>query len=118
MDNEIKIVPLENCKSYSFDYVVCSNKISIIRENCIYFQRGVIALLGNPKEVNIGIDEQNKAMLIIPADTRLRTKKYVVKSKHIYCREVIAKIRQITKSKIFEVTFDRDLGGLLVKLGD
>ena len=104
-------------KSYCFDFGV-ANRISIIANQYIYLPNEVLALIGNAKEVNIGIDEKNKEMLINPLDTRLQAPKYEIRKRKIYCKKIIEAISNITESKRFKVTLDRELGGLFVNLGE
>lgn len=104
-------------KSYCFDFG-CTNIISIIANQYIYFPNEVISLIGNVKEVNIGIDKQNKVMLIKPLETRMQAIKYEIRNRKIYCRKIIEAINNITERKRFKVMLDRELGGLLVNLGD
>ena len=105
-------------KSYCFDFGV-TNQLKIISNKYFYLNNFLLGLIGNPTEVNIGIDEQNKAMLIIPVDKRLGlVRAYKINRNKIYNDTTIKKVLNITSKKSFEVVFDRELGGLLVNLGD
>ena len=102
-------------KSYSFDFG-CTDRISLVAERYLYLSPEVFIKMGSPREVNIGIDEQNRAMLIKPLDEKLIAKRYLIGNRKIYCGKIIEKIREITQETSFEVTLDKQLGGLLVQL--
>lgn len=103
-------------KSYCFDFGLL-NKISIIAKY-LYFNSYTLGLLNNPQEVMIGIDRENKAMLIKAVDERLCCKKYKVNRQKIYSDRIVNEIKKITDKTSFEVKLDREFGGLLVELGD
>ena len=105
-------------KEYCFDFGV-TNQLKIISNKYFYLNNFLLNLIGNPTEVNIGIDNQNKAMLIKPVDKRLGfVKFYKINRNKIYSNTAVKQVLNITNKKSFDVVFDKELGGLLVELGD
>ena len=105
-------------KSYCFDFGF-TNRLKIISNKYFYLNNFLLALIGNPTEVHIGIDKQNKAMLIKPVDKKLGfVKVYKINRNKIYSDTAVKHVLNITNKKSFDVVFDRELGGLLIQLGD
>ena len=105
-------------KEYCFNFGI-ANQLKIMANQYIYFDNFLLGLIGNPTEVNIGIDNKNKVMLIKSVDEKLgNVKRYRINKNKTYCKKLIKLIFSITSKKSFEVVLDRELGGLLVNLGD
>lgn len=105
-------------KGYCFDFGF-TNKLKIISNKYFYLNNFLLHLINNPSEVNVGIDAKNKALLIKPIDEKLGfVKRYKINRNKIYSDTVVKEVLKITDKKSFDVVLDRELGGLLVDLGE
>ena len=102
-------------KKYNFDFGSTA-QITITGDKSIYFSGDALDLLGKPKELNIGIDRQQKVLGIRNVDKTTNAKVYKLNGKVVGCRKLIKDIKELSTKNTFMAEYDKELNILIVKL--
>lgn len=92
---------------YNFDF---GEKEQItINNKGLYISAGLIDLLGNPQELNIGIDREKKVLGIRKADKNTKAKVYKIENHVVTCRKIVKTIRELCDKTYIMAEYDKDI---------